>query len=81
MIANFPFLDLLLSERMLPIYYFIAIPGLALGSSSVSPVGSMSSSSPSSAHFPDDIKDDDWSGDEDDEEGKESFVMWTLCCL
>jgi len=71
MIANFPFLDLLLSERMLPIYYFIAIPGLALGSSCVSPVGSMSSSSsPSSAHFPDDIK-DDWSGDEDDEEGKQ----------
>ncbi|CAG8507828.1 1619_t:CDS:2 [Paraglomus brasilianum] len=47
------------------------IPGLALGSSSVSPVGSMSSSSPSSAHFPDDIKDDDWSGDEDDEEARE----------
>ncbi|CAG8564160.1 16179_t:CDS:2 [Funneliformis mosseae] len=57
------------------------IPGLALGSSSigsssnqgssgVSPVGSLSSVSPSSAHFPDSIK-DDWDS-ENSEEGEET---------
>ncbi|CAG8556071.1 11041_t:CDS:2 [Acaulospora morrowiae] len=58
------------------------IPGLALGSSNttsnsqgssgVSPVGSFSSVSPSSAHFPDSIK-DDWESEnsEEDEEVKE----------
>ncbi|RIA81630.1 hypothetical protein C1645_790020 [Glomus cerebriforme] len=54
------------------------IPGLALGSSnsnqgssSVSPVGSFASVSPSSAHFPDSIKDDwDSENSEEDEETK-----------
>jgi len=54
------------------------IPGLTLGSSnsnqgssSVSPVGSLSSVSPSSAHFPDSVKDDwDSENSEEDEETK-----------
>ena len=63
--------------------YFVAIPGLALGSSnsnqgssSVSPVGSLSSVSPSSAHFPDSIK-DDWESEnsEEDEESKSNFLF------
>lgn len=79
--GNYEISSVLLRWSKIDLTSFIAIPGLTLGSSSMgnnnvgsnsaSPVGSLSSVSPSSAHFPDSIK-DDWDSDNpnDDEESK-----------